>query len=154
MKIVASGLHRLTEAERERYGEQYKWCTLGEWSCEWGARSCTIREGFLCDGSSGGPDAGNAWVFHDYLYKYAKWDDGTWCTRHEADQLMADVLKFERFRYYTFAFWLVRKFLSSRLQAAWDAHRRRESWEFTTAEYAVDPEVLHPDDFIDVALSE
>ena len=68
-----------------------------------------MPKGFLTDGSSGGPDWGCSWLFHDFLYATHA-AEGHWYTREEADQLMYDILAFERhtgYKYlFKFALWL------------------------------------------------
>lgn len=51
-----------------------------------------VPVGFLSDGSSGGPDIGTGWLFHDWLYATHLFDDGSTCTREEADRIMYDLL--------------------------------------------------------------
>lgn len=73
----------------------YKYVTEG--ICVWnhGNEKITVPKGFLTDGSSGGPDFGFSWLIHDYLYSSHN-INGRKITRQEADQIMADILKYER----------------------------------------------------------
>lgn len=85
----------------------YKYSTKGVYSVEFllvraSGLHCRvdIPSGFLTDGSSGGPDYGLSWLFHDYLYATHEVVN-TWsnrkisCTRQEADALMSAVLRYE-----------------------------------------------------------
>lgn len=85
----------------------YKWVTLGEskWVCENG-EVIIVPAGFLSDGSSGGPDIGFSWLFHDYLYATHKIGDRV-ITRKEADKVMASILRWERASLYRKAFVIV-----------------------------------------------
>lgn len=92
----------------------YKWVTLGEsrWTCKSG-EVIVIPKGFLSDGSSGGPDIGFSWLFHDYLYATHKIGDRE-CTRKEADNIMATILKWERAPIYRKVFVII-----SRINPFW-----------------------------------
>lgn len=68
------------------------------------SKAVTVPAGFLCDGSTGGPDRGNSWVFHDWLYATHEWDGGDECTRQQADELMYRVLKQEGEGFYAWGF--------------------------------------------------
>lgn len=76
--------------------EPYKWCTMGlaEWKVN-ETEKIIIPKGFLTDGSSGGPDFGFSWLFHDFLYRTHK-IQGRQITRQEADKIMFEIMKFER----------------------------------------------------------
>lgn len=88
-------------------------------------RKIVVPKGFLTDGSSGGPDWGCSWLFHDYLYASHS-ADGHWYTREEADQLMYEILSFERhtgYKYlFKFALWLNPFYAFSR---AWEKSGER-----------------------------
>ncbi len=62
-----------------------------------GARTVwvTVPAGFLTDGATCGPDCGVSYLFHDLLYEKHRFDDGTCCTREQADQLMTLILEQE-----------------------------------------------------------
>lgn len=76
--------------------EPYKWCTMGlaEWKVS-ETEKIIIQRGFLTDGSSGGPDNGFSWLFHDFLYCTHK-IQGRQITRQEADKILFEIMKFER----------------------------------------------------------
>lgn len=112
---VAAGARReLAGAEKERIAHKsggresfccisrgYKYVITEPYTArvgggEFGApKTVTVPAGFLCDGSTGGPDIGDSWVFHDWLYANHAWDGGVECTREQADALMYRVLKQE-----------------------------------------------------------
>jgi len=99
-------IRRLTDIEKvkifQKTGEKYKWVTEGEAVWEDNGVQVRVPKGFLTDGSSGGPDAGNCWLFHDLLYS-THHIGGNPCTRQEADTIMINILKWERFTWYPFA---------------------------------------------------
>lgn len=99
-KLTAHTIRRL--AGWEAHSRQYKWVTEGIFIWEDGPDKIEIPTGFLCDGSSGGPDFGHGWLFHDYLYSTHRIGDRP-CTRKEADELMIRILKWERASYYALA---------------------------------------------------
>jgi len=100
-ELVVCYIRRLLNSERDillkKTGNKYKWVTEGE--AKW--KNIIIPIGFLSDGSTGGPDYSDAWLFHDYLYRTHKIRDKN-CTRQEADNIMIDILKFQRHFFYAF----------------------------------------------------
>lgn len=101
LKITSGPLRRLTSDERKRYKTSgYKYCTETEHRCEYGDIEIVIPAGFLTDGSSGGPDYGRSWLFHDYLYSTHAYLDGTVCNRADADTLMVTILRYEGMGWY------------------------------------------------------
>lgn len=95
--------------------------TLSDGSC-----SITIPVGFLTDGSSGGPDVGVAWLFHDYLYATHMFSDGTQCTREDADSIMADILRADNMlNYHRIFVWLYTWNLCYCFSRAWASSGKR-----------------------------
>jgi len=136
VQLIASSLRRLTEYDLALItsNTRYKWVTEGEYIWTTHDIQIKIPKGFLCDGSSGGPDFGHGWLFHDYLYSTHKIGDKP-CTRHEADDIMIDILKWERAGYYA----LIVAFLTK-----WNPF-----WLFTSAWKTSGkrgPEFIHGDD--------
>lgn len=84
-----------------------------------------VPVGFLCDGSSGGPDVGCSWMFHDLLYCRQMYEDGRPCTRREADQLMSCVLKWERRWLYYAGYNVVVRAVPCLFARAWRAAAQR-----------------------------
>lgn len=84
----------------------YKWVVENEYRYTTNGHTITVPVGFLTDGSTGGPDVGCSWLFHDWLYSYHKYDDNVDCTREEADRIMAKILEMENrpFYYKVFTF--------------------------------------------------
>ncbi len=103
LSVVSGTVRRLTGVERLIY-PKYKYVTMSEFSYSNGDRQIQIPPGFLTDGSSGGPDYGSSWLFHDYLYGTHFFTDGKACTRAEADKVMEIVLKNERLTVYCWLF--------------------------------------------------
>lgn len=118
-KLVICYIRRLTDTERntvyQKTGNRYKWVTEGEMSWKHGDEIIKVPKGFLADGSSGGPDVTDSWMVHDWLYRVHKISDRP-CTRREADDVMIDILKYQRHGWYAWVvscifktnpFWLV-----------------------------------------------
>jgi hypothetical protein len=84
-----------------------------------------VPVGFLTDGSSGGPDLGCSWMFHDLLYCRQMHDNGRPCSRAEADCLMSCVLKWERRWVYYPVFNVVVRVVPCLFARAWRAARKR-----------------------------
>lgn len=101
--LTSCYIRRLTPIEKselyKKTGSKYKWVTEGEAICRKDDIEIRIPHSFLTDGSSGGPDAGDAWLFHDWLYSTHQ-ICGKPCSRKEADILMIEILKFQRFFIY------------------------------------------------------
>jgi len=76
-----------------RDGKNYM--VLDPYQVFWHERNLTVPRGFLSDGSTMSPDYGWGWLFHDYLYRFHQWDDGTPCSQQDADNLLADVEAYE-----------------------------------------------------------
>jgi len=80
----------------------------------------TIPRGFLTDGSTGGPDWGCSWVYHDYLYCSHGYNSGERIDRRDADRLMSIILKTERRPIYRAVFRFLSKLNPFRLfSKAW-----------------------------------
>lgn len=98
-KLVICYLRRLSVEEKNdiyrKTRNRYKWVTEGEATWLHGNTEIKVPKGFLADGSTGGPDFSIAWLFHDYLYRTHKIGDRP-CTRQEADNIMIDILKYQR----------------------------------------------------------
>ncbi len=88
IRIVNGELRELTDEEKEGYKTAYNYTTTSEFKYECRDKEICVPIGFLTDGSSGGPDYGSSWLFHDYLYACHKFTTGQDCSRMEADQLM------------------------------------------------------------------
>jgi len=81
--------------------------------------------GFVCDGSSGGPDWGCSWMFHDLLYCKQMYENGRPCSRKDADTLMSCVLKWERRWAYFAGYNVVVRTVPCLFARAWRAARKR-----------------------------
>lgn len=109
--IIEEGKIRpLTPEERERWESSgYCWVTLSQYRYKYRGITVTVPPGFLTDGSSGGPDYGTSWIFHDWLYATHRFDERE-CTREEADRVMSTVLGKEKLSWYLSAFNLLSYF--------------------------------------------
>ncbi len=103
IRIVSGVIRRLTGIEKLTY-PKYKYVTTTEFSYTNGDDSVIVPTGFLTDGSSGGPDYGCSWLFHDYLYATHCFSGGRRCTRKQADKVMEIVLRNERLTVYCWVF--------------------------------------------------
>ena len=63
-----------------------------------------VKEGFLTDGATGGPDYGWSWLAHDYLYATHRYTEGGLCSKGQADRMMFDILTYEGRPIYACAF--------------------------------------------------
>jgi len=88
----------------------------------------TVPAGFIFDGNSTlvnkfKPSRQAASLIHDYLYRFAKYDDGTICTRLEADQIYYTMLKGTTYK-------ITRAFFFAGLRLfgwiAWNRHRKND----------------------------
>jgi len=52
----------------------------------------TVPLRFKCDGSSWSPNVGWGWLFHDWLFFWGKFDDGTPCKWRQANRIMKDIM--------------------------------------------------------------
>jgi len=93
---VREGRIRCLKYEEESASERYEYVVLQPYELSLpDGRQIVVPRGFLTDGSSGGPDCGASWVFHDYLYATHAFTSGEPCTREEADAVMSSVLAHE-----------------------------------------------------------
>lgn len=99
LEVVEGQLRCLTTEEKQAH-PGYKYCTLTRYSYSYGPLRIEIPPGFLTDGSSGGPDYGCSWLFHDYLYASHEFSSGEECTREQADAVMKQILESERLGWY------------------------------------------------------
>jgi len=108
MKIIRGKLRKLTPHERKKY-PKYKYVTLSKYYYKHKGKICKVPPGFLTDGSSGGPDYGVSWIFHDYLYATHKFESGEICSRQEADKVMKKILNGEKLTFYCWIFVILAK---------------------------------------------
>lgn len=92
------------EKERAKSRAPYRYVVVDEHTLQWRGHSVCVPAGFLTDGSSGGPDYGRSWLYHDFLYATHKFSDGAPCSRAQADRLMREVLAAENHRVYSRVF--------------------------------------------------
>ncbi len=123
-KLIPGKIRLLTQDEKQLIisgggSDFYCYVTEDTFTCELAnGKKIVIPSGFLSDGSSGGPDYGYSWLFHDWLYSTHKFSNDSLkdnndhliaCSRQEADSVMKEILGQERFILYPFIF----NFLSS-----------------------------------------
>lgn len=101
--LIIGRLRRLTSKERKSF-PNYKYVTISKFEYHDDDKVIKIPKGFLTDGSTGGPDYGCAWLFHDYLYSTHKFANGNECTREEADRIMKRILVNDRMSIYCWLF--------------------------------------------------
>lgn len=121
MQITLGSYRKLTAQERERYPD-CKYAIVNAYKLECARRNwiIVVPAGFVCDGSTGGPDWGVSWIFHDWLYANQKFDNGIPCERKVADKIMARVLSHER----RYLYWVGYKFALRAFRALFE-----EAWE-------------------------
>jgi len=123
--IVTNGeIRELTPDEKGN--SRYIYVVLKPYKLRCGEYEINIPRGFKTDGSSGGPDVGQSWMFHDYLYAAHKFSSGQECKREDADEVMEKILKNERLFIYRWVF----KYLAKlnpfyKFSRAWDGSGRR-----------------------------
>lgn len=100
LRVISGEVRELTEEEKEKYKGVYKYVTLSTFQYIDREKKVVVPPGFLTDGSTGGPDYGSSWIFHDYLYATHHFEDGIECTREEADEIMVNILLNERLTWY------------------------------------------------------
>lgn len=105
ISITSGTIRRLLPEERLLY-PNFKYVTINEskYKDYDNNYEIIVPRNYLNDGSSGGPDYGRSWLFHDYLYCTHKFADGTECSREQADKIMSDILLHENLRFYNFLF--------------------------------------------------
>ena len=70
-------------------------------------RSITIPQGFYSDGATIAPDIDtDAWIVHDHICRYAKWDDGTLIDNWTASTVLADILWTDGFQFRSGTWWI------------------------------------------------
>ncbi len=111
-------IRELTEEEREQHSP-FKYVVCAECKCNFDGKEIIVPQGFLTDGSSGGPDVGWSWLIHDYLYATHQYADGTPCARIEADIIMYCLLRYERHRIYASLYWMATFILWWKFSRAW-----------------------------------
>jgi hypothetical protein len=124
IRLHLGELRSLTDAERERHPD-FVYVVTSECKCIFNNDEIVIPVGFLSDGSSGGPDNGWSWLFHDYLYATHCFTDGRQCTRKEADDIMYYILDYERNYIYKRIYWLLVRLFSCVFNNAWKKSGRR-----------------------------
>lgn len=168
-KITEGELRRLTEDEKKGYKTKYEYVLLSECVYEYQTKKIVVPPGFLTDGSSGGPDYGSAWIFHDYLYAthaYTSVDNSVidsseplsnavtsnlTCSRQDADAIFVQVLRHQRM----FAYARIASVLSSLnflwlFSRAWERSGERGP-EFLNIPQRIGEDVI---DIIDTNLEE
>jgi len=100
---ITTGKLRCLTSE-EKGSSHYLYVVLRPFKFECNGYEVEVPRGFITDGSSGGPDYGTSWLFHDYLYASHKFTSGQKCTRKNADEVMRKVLKSERLYIYCWIF--------------------------------------------------
>lgn len=110
IKMILGGIRYLSVHEKQNYKlKEFEYVTTGDFYYEDNKGRCiTIPVGFCSDGSSGGPDWGFSWLFHDYLYSSHHIDSRP-LTRHEADEIMYCILEYERQYKYKIVFYYLSK---------------------------------------------
>lgn len=96
IKLVKGTVRNITHEEKKRYKTAYKYAVVEPYEYYNGNFCIIVKEGFLTDGATGGPDFGCSWMFHDYLYATHEFTSGQPCTREQADEVMETIIKKER----------------------------------------------------------
>ncbi len=130
LRISSGTIRNLTKEEIESNPEfekwGYCWVVESEYKYEGDIICITVPKGFLTDGSSGGPDYGCSWLFHDWLYATHQFDGNVKCTRDEADEVMESVLKSERLGGYCKIFELISDIdIFGLFSSAWESSGHR-----------------------------
>lgn len=82
---------------------------LTPFQLRWNGKTVTVPRGFISDGATMAPDWGWAWIFHDFLYKYKRFDDGAECSRQTADEIFVAISKREGYPIFARLFrWVAR----------------------------------------------
>lgn len=95
IKVKEGTIRTLLQEEKDSYKTSYKYAIVHPYEYRCGDKCIIVKEGFLTDGATGGPDYGSSWIFHDYLYASHCFSDDKECSRVEADQIMQDIIKKE-----------------------------------------------------------
>lgn len=126
MQITLGSYRKLTKDERERYPD-CKYAIVSEYKLQCLCRNwmVVVPVGFVCDGSTGGPDCGVSWIFHDWLYANQHFSNGIPCDRKAADQIMACVLRHERRYLYWLGYKLALRIFRAQFREAWEKGAER-----------------------------
>lgn len=69
-------------------------------------RSITIPIGFYSDGATSAPDLDtDAWIVHDHICRYARWNDGTKIDNWTASTVLGDILWRDGFHFRSVTWW-------------------------------------------------
>ena len=111
IRALTRAEQKLVNSKDDGISRNYKYVVLSEFKCTDHEQICsiTVPEGFLTDGSSGGPSIGCSWLFHDYLYATHRFDNGMSCTRQDADKVMSVILENDRMFWYACIFRILAK---------------------------------------------
>lgn len=129
---VRGAIRELTAGESEEVNQgkccsKYRYVVVSAYTLIWKGRTLCVPAGFLTDGSTGGPDYGTSWLYHDWLYSTHQFSSGEACTREEADELMGDVLAADRMYAYCKAFLILSKMDPFGLfSASWDSGEEKD----------------------------
>ena len=104
LEVTSGGLRPLTREERKRFSSPYTHVTTSPSVYKYQDKEVVVPTGFLTDGSTGGPDYGRSWLFHDWLYSTHQFTSGQKCTRQQADEVMRQVLRHENLEVYMLFF--------------------------------------------------
>lgn len=122
LQIQLGRAEQLNLEDRCRYFNK-TWRVLEPFQVTWNHRTLTVPAGYLSDGATLAPDLGWGWLFHDYVYETHCFDDGTPCTRQEADDLLVQVLREEGYpKFSRLVHWF--RLLCCCFPCAWSAQAR------------------------------
>lgn len=88
-------------------------------------KTVTVPIDFESDGATYAPNIGFGWLFHDHMFKYGKFDDGTPLKWRQANRIMVDVMEAEGWPRWVRRFYR-RGIRSKHSLKAWKAHRRND----------------------------
>jgi hypothetical protein len=123
--VITKGLYRQLTAREKNRNPMFEYVIVRPYQLKINGKSISVTRGFLTDGSSGGPDVGTAWIFHDYLYSTHMYDDGSYCSQDEADKIMRDVLMFEGYKLYAFCYKIVNYLFKYKFTQAYESSKKR-----------------------------
>lgn len=70
-------------------------------------RYLSIPLGFYSDGATGAKDVdSDGWIVHDYICRYAKWDDSTPIDNWTASTVLADILWTDGHHFRSVSWWI------------------------------------------------
>ncbi len=96
IEVKEGTIRTLLQEEKDSHKTPYKWAVVHPYEYKCGDEHLVVKEGFLTDGATGGPDWKSSWLFHDYLYATHRFSNGKECERKEADRVMQNVLQQEK----------------------------------------------------------